>query len=186
MTALRDLAASRPAVPQRRQRRGQGGLWKPRTEEPTRLPERRGSGGFWLKIMYDERGRSSASHWSDGRWVSDRHTFSADGRALGRPTYEIGDHLVAYVSGTRRSACPAILKVTAEPVLDPERVRREAQPGDEERWAWLTEVETVRATDLATTPTLSEIGVASSSVRQHGHIRLTPEQYRRAYEALKG
>lgn len=177
----------RPRAPQRRQREGQGGIWQaPRRQEPSRLPKRRDGGGYWLKIMYDLPGRHPASYWRDGAWVSDRHTFAADGKPLGRPTYEVGDHLVVYLTKGERNACPAILKVSSEPVFDEKRVRDEGRSGDHERWAWLTEVEGVRAVDLAHAPTLSDIGVAAGSVRQHGHIRLTVEQYRRAYGALAG
>jgi hypothetical protein len=186
MDRLRALARRRrPASPQRKQRAGQGGIWKPERTKPPRLPKRRESGGYWLKIMYDLPGRHPASHWRGGTWVSDRHTFAADGRTLRRPTYEIGDHLVVYLTQGERAACPAILKVTAEPVFDPDRVRREGRPGDDERWAWLTEVEGVRAVEIADAPTLSDIGVSSDSVRQQGHIHLTPQQYRRAYDALR-
>jgi len=177
----------RPRDPQKRQREGQGGIWKPpNRQKPSRLPRRRETGGYWLKIMYDLPGRHPASYWRGGPWVSDRHTFATNGSPLGRPTYEIGDHLVVYLTRGERNACPAILKVTAEPVFDEERVRDEGRSGDHERWAWLTEVEGVRAVDVADAPTLSDIGVASDSVRQHGHIRLTAEQYRHAYDALDG
>jgi hypothetical protein len=135
--------------------------------------------------MYDLPGRHPASHWRTAHWVGDRHTFSPDGRPLRRPTYEIGDHLVVYLTRGERAACPAIVRVTAEPVFDPRRVKREGRRGDDEKWAWLTEVELVRAADVSDAPTLSEIGVASNSVRQQGHIRLSPEQYRRAYDALR-
>lgn len=184
MERLRRIRSLRPASPQRRQRAGQGGIWTPRARATPRLPKRRGGGGYWLKIMYDLPGRHPASHWRSGSWVSDRHTFSADGRPARRPTYEIGDHLVVYLTGGTRQACPAILSVTREPVFDPNRVAREGRPGDEERWGWLTETEGVRAADVADAPTLSDIGVASDSVRQQGHIRLTSEQYRLAYKAL--
>jgi len=182
---LRSLAQSyRPVSPRRREREGQGGIWKPDDRSPPRLPKRRSTGGYWLKIMYDLPGRHPASHWRTASWISDRHTLADDGRPLRRPTYEIGDHLVVYLSGGETPVCPAILKVTAEAIFDPERVRREGREGDADRWAWLTEVDCVRMVEVPDAPTLSEIGVASESVRQQGHIHLTPTQYRRAFDAL--
>jgi phospholipase D-like protein len=176
----------RPRSPLSRQRAGQGGIWKAPGKNAPRLPRRRGGGGYWLKIMYDLPGRRPASHWRDGAWISDRHTWAADGRPLRRPSYEIGDHLVIYLAGGERPLCPVILEVTAEPRFDPARVRREGRRGDHERWAWLTEVELVRAARTsAAAPTLAEIDVSHESVRQQGHIRLTRDQYLRAFDALK-
>ncbi|MDP9135814.1 MAG: phospholipase D-like domain-containing protein [Actinomycetota bacterium] len=187
MARLRRIAAQRrPRSPRDRQRAGQGGIWKPPIKKAPRLPRRRGSGGYWLKIMYDLPGRRPASHWRDGAWISDRHTLAPDGRALRRPSYEIGDHLVVYLAGGEQPRCPAVLQVTAEPVFDPRRVRREGRAGDDERWAWLTEVDLVTAAKtIDDAPTLTDIGVSHESVRQQGRIRLTPDQYRRAFDALK-
>lgn len=185
MARLRGISKRlRPRSPRRRQCEGQGGIWKPPSRRTSpRLPKRRESGGYWLKIMYAAPGRIPGSHWRGESWVSDRHTLASDGRPLRRPSYEIGDHLVVYLTRGERAACPAILKVTKEAVFDPNRVRREGRPGDE-RWGWVTNVQGVLGVDLTVAPTLSDLEVASNSVRQQGHIHLTPEQYRRAYDAL--
>ncbi len=177
----------RPASPERRQREGKGGLFKTDVgeelgsfvDDPTR-------GGYWLKVMYGSSNRTKAVHWKGPSWVSDRHTTRAsDGTPLGRPTYRLGDHLVIYLSRQGR-ACPAVVRVTTEPKFDLDRVRREGELGDDERWGWLTEVEGVAATDLTKAPGLDDIGVNPRSVRQHGHIRLSHGQYRAALRAIRG
>jgi len=79
--------------------------------------------------MYDLPGRHPASHWRTASWISDRHTLADDGRPLRRPTYEIGDHLVVYLSGGETPVCPAILKVWERPLaLAPPRTLEVAPP----------------------------------------------------------
>lgn len=178
----------RPRSPECRQRQGRGGFFdagvRRELESFARDPSR---GGYWLKIMYGTPERARTTHWRHPTWVSDRHTIRAsDGEPLGRPSYRVGDHLVIYLSREGRRACPAIVRVTERPVFDLARVRREGALGDDERWGWLTEVDGVAATPLARAPTLADIGVRSQSVRQHGHIKLSHTQYRRAMRAIRG
>jgi hypothetical protein len=178
----------RPRTPERRQRDGRGGLFDTGVGNDlaafAKDPKR---GGYWLKIMYGTPERARFSHWRGRFWVSDRHTFrESDGEPLGRPTYRVGDHLVVYLSREERRACPAVVRVLEPPVFDIERVRREGALGDEERWGWVTQVEGVSAVPLSRAPTLDDIGVGSQSVRQHGHIKLSHTQYRRALKAIRG
>ncbi len=186
MSYLRSLRTrKRPRSPERRQRQGQGGFFKaPLGIDLDSETLDAKSSGYWLKIMYGTPERIAASYWRRLAWISDRHTMR-EGQPIRRPTYQVGDHLVVYLSRGHRRACPAILRVKKLPVFDPERVRRETNAHDAEKWAWVTEVQVVAVADLDRAPTLSDIGVPSASVRQHGHIHLSPERYRRALTAIK-
>ena len=129
----------------------------------------------WLK-MIGATGRTLENDWLDGRYdLLERVRFAKNKRPSGVAE---GDHLVLYAAGWERFYAIAI--VTSEvPDYDPE-------PG-EDRWPWVLTVEVplvVPRLNLA--PSLSELGVASTSVRQQSHIRLDDEQYERAVEALLG
>lgn len=186
LSHLRRLSRRRPTSPQRRRRAGQGGIYRTDAgEELAALVHDPSRTGYWLKIMHYRPERAPASRWKGNFWISDVHRLRpSDSAPLMRPTYAIGDRLVIYLSREGRKACPAIVRVTAKPEYDPELVAREARPGDEEHWAWVTEVVGERAIDLEFGPTLSDIGVASSSVRQHSHIVLTYEQFQSALRAI--
>lgn len=94
-----------------------------------------------------------------------------------RPTgVHAGDKLVFYAAGWERFF--GIANVLSDEPYE------HNLPG-EERWPWALDVETplvVPRLDLA--PFLSEIRVATTSVRQQSHIRLTEDQYRLALDAL--
>lgn len=55
--------------------------------------------------------------------------------------------------------------------------------GEHERWRWTVPVRYLAGVPLLSqSPTLNDIGVNPKSVRRQSHIRLTPEQGRRAEE----
>jgi hypothetical protein len=183
--AMHKLARrARPKRPERRQRDGQGGLFKGGVgKELGSFSRDKANSGYWLKIMYGNDGLTTRTGWKQVSWVSDAHTMR-NGKPIRRPTYAVGDHLVTYLSRVDRPSCPAVLRVLDEPSFNPKLVAREA-PGDEDRWAWVTPVELVDAIDIKRAPTLAELTIAGRSVNQQGHIRLTPEQYRTALNAIR-
>ena len=134
-------------------------------------------------MLYHEPRQDEPNWWREIPWVSDRHLIR-NSRPSRKPSYRQGERLVLYLVGP--SVCPAIVEVTREPRFDPERVENEGLPGDAEKWGWLIEVRVLRTTTLVRAPRLHDLGVASSSVRQHGHIRLNRTQYDRALSEIVG
>jgi PLD-like domain len=150
-----------------------------RAEQASRNPDR----GYWLKMLYYDE-RDLDRWWEKMTWVSDVHRLrDRDGEPLLRPSYRIGDLLVLYLVG---HACPAIAEVKKKSVFDPARVERGSNRSDANRWGWLTEVRVIHKTDtgLEGAPELDLLGVDPSSVRQHGHIRISSNVYARALRAL--
>jgi hypothetical protein len=134
-------------------------------------------------LYYDERDLDR--WWEKMTWVSDVHRLrKGDGEPLLRPTYRVGDLLVLYLVG---QACPAIAEVRREAIFDPARVERDSNRSDSNRWGWLTEVRVIHktATGLDGAPDLDQLQVSPSSVRQHGHIRISAAAYARAVTAIE-
>lgn len=185
---MRGLKRRAPSSGTRRRREGRGGLL--RTSGGVDLggfATNKSDSGYWLKILYGSDERMTAQHWRRRMWVSDRHTDRpGGGKPKGEPTYKVGEHLVIYVSRGERKACPAIMRVAKPPVFDPDLVARETSQEDAAKWGWVTWVEPVAAVALNRAPTLGDIGVSPQSVRQHGHIRLDRQQYRRALKEIRG
>lgn len=151
-----------------------------KAERAPRHPDR----GYWLKMLYYD-GRDLSRWWEEMTWVSDVHTRRKhDGKPLGRPTYRIGDLLVLYLVG---EACPAIAEVTRKAEFEPKRVRRESSRSDADRWGWVTEVRVIHknASGLDGAPDLESLKIAPSSVRQHGHIRISAAAYARALRGIE-
>jgi hypothetical protein len=172
----------RPALPERQQRAGRGGIFAidPGTELAAFIgdPSR---GSYWLKIMHHRPERAKLASWRGDFWISDVHRLRpSDGEPLLKPSYKVGDRLVIYLSREGRRACPAIVRVTRTPRYEPARVRREGWPDDYKKWSWVTEVVGERAVALDRGPTLADLDVSSASVRQHSRIRLSHAQFQRA------
>ena len=88
-----------------------------------------------------------------------------------------GDRLVYYAAGWRRVF--AIVEVLDEPT---DRVAHTANPA---RWPWSVAVEGLLVIPhLESAPPVEAIGVAARSMSQQSHIRLSPEHYARAVEAI--
>lgn len=139
--------------------------------------------GYWLKMLYYDE-RDLDRWWEEMEWVSDVHRLrNGDGEPLLRPSYRVGDLLVLYLVGR---ACPAIAEVKKTPVFDPARVERDSNRSDANRWGWLTEIRVIHKTaaGLEGAPDLDLLGVNPSSVRQHGHIRISSDVYARALKAI--
>src|SRR4051794_31057648 len=125
------------------------------------------STGLWLKALGHAREPLPARWLEDGSLRSLRRTGFPR-----RPRMDAGDRLVYYASVWQRVF--AIVEVVAEP----ERI-------DHPRWPWTVAVEPpliVPARDAA--PPVQAIGVFARSMSQQSHIRLTPDQFERAVEAL--
>jgi hypothetical protein len=184
MKTLRKRA--RPSAPEKRRRKGRGGIYRSNAGvDLTDLRTNKLNSGYWLKTQYYSADRAKASHWKGRTWVSDGHTERPDGgKPLYEPTYKVGEHLVIYLIRGPRSACPAIVRVTTPAEYDPDLVAEQDSPEAAERWSWVTWVEALRAIDLSEAPELKDLGVASRSVGQHGHIHLDRAQYRKALDSI--
>jgi hypothetical protein len=123
----------------------------------------------WLKALGHARGPLPAAWLEDGSVR--RLTRTGFPR---RPRMEPGDRLVYYASVWRRVF--AVVEVTAPPT--------DAHPISE-RWPWTVEVEPLIVIPrLDDAPPVEAIGVPARSMSQQSHIRLSPEHYRRAVEAI--
>ena len=84
----------------------------------------------------------------------------------------VGDRLVLYASVWRRVF--ALCEVTGEP-----------EPRDHPRWPWTVAIETLLVVPvLDAAPPVEAIGVAPRSMSQQSHIRIGPEHYARAVDAI--
>lgn len=104
----------------------------------------------------------------------------ASGRGLARtgfprrPRILPGDRLVYYASVWR--VVYAVVEVTGEPETLPDAPRR---------WPWSVSVAPLLLVpDLSDAPPVEAAGVFARSMSQQSHIRLTPEQYERAVDAI--
>ena len=121
---------------------------------------------YWLKAVGHARG-PLAEDWLDHRSELLRRTGFPR-----RPRIEPADRLVLYASVWRR------VFAIAEVVGGPER-------REHPRWPWTVAIEpllVVPALDAA--PPVEAIGVAARSMSQQSHIRIRPEHYDLAVEAL--
>jgi hypothetical protein len=123
----------------------------------------------WLKALGHARGPLPA------RWIEDggvqRLTRTGFPR---RPRMEPGDRLVYYASVWRRVF--AVVEVAEEPT---------DQHSTSQRWPWTVEVEPLLLIPrLDDAPPVEALGIPPRSMSQQSHIRLSPEQYARAVEAI--
>jgi hypothetical protein len=121
---------------------------------------------YWLKAV-GHAGGPLAEDWLDRRPELLRRTGFPR-----RPRIEPGDRLVLYASVWRRVF--AAVEVVGGP-----------EPREHPRWPWTVAIEpllVVPALDAA--PPVEAIGVAARSMSQQSHIRIRPEHYDLAVEAL--
>jgi hypothetical protein len=123
----------------------------------------------WLKALGHARGPLPDGWLEDGT-VARRLRRTGFPR---RPRMEPGDRLVYYASVWRRVF--ALVEVVGEPQ------RSDGSP----RWPWTVAVEPLLVVPvLSNAPPVEAIGVPPRSMSQQSHIRLRPEQYELAVEAL--
>jgi len=122
---------------------------------------------YWLKALGHARGPLPARWLEDGSLRSLRRTGFPR-----RPRIAPGDRLVYYASVWQRVV--AVVEAVDEPFAV-----------EHPRWPWAVAVEPLLVVpDLEAAPPVEAIGVFARSMSQQSHIRLTPEQYERAVEAL--
>jgi hypothetical protein len=123
-------------------------------------------------------------HWlktiGHARWSLPDDWLGTDGglervRTTGfprRPRVLVGDRLVYYAAGWR--VVFAIVEATCEP-----------HTVEHPRWPWRVAVEPLLLVPLlSNAPPVEAIGVAARSMSQQSHIRLGPDNYLRAIEAI--
>jgi hypothetical protein len=123
----------------------------------------------WLKAL------GHAKWQLPGDWLADggEHRLRRTGFPR-RPRIDPGDRLVYYASGWR--AIFAVVEAVEEPT--------DEHPVSE-RWPWTVAVEPLLCVpSLHAAPPVEAAGVLPRSMSQQSHIRLTPEQYARAVEAI--
>ena len=122
--------------------------------------------GYWLKAIGHARGPLAED------WIESRATLLRSTGFPRRPRIEPGDRLVYYASVWRRVF--AVVEVLGEP-----------EPREHPRWPWTVAVEPLLVVPtLDAAPPVEAIGVAARSMSQQSHIRILPEHYERAVDAL--
>ena len=124
--------------------------------------------GHWLKAL------GSAESPLPDAWLEDGGATRRLARTgfPRRPRMEPGDRLVYYASVWRRVF--AVVEVLGEP-----------EPREHPRWPWTVAVEPLLVVPtLDAAPPVEAIGVAARSMSQQSHIRILPEHYERAVDAL--
>jgi hypothetical protein len=126
---------------------------------------RRAALTYWLLV----RGRGNAP--LDARVRPEQiHAHSSSKR----PSVERGELAILYAAVWQ--AVFAVVEVVGDPEEDPTR----------ERWRWRFAIRPLAALpDLHEAPAVEEIGVWPSSLWRHSHIRLTPEQFAAARNAIE-
>jgi hypothetical protein len=90
-----------------------------------------------------------------------------------RPSLQKGDLAVCYASGWQTIF--AVVEVVGDPENDPTRTR----------WTWRVPIAPLAVVpDLRDAPPVEVAGVFPRSVGRHSYIRLTPEQFESAREAI--
>ena len=90
-----------------------------------------------------------------------------------RPSLQKGDLAVCYASGWQTIF--AVVEIVGDPENDPSR----------DRWRWRVPITPLIAIgDLAEAPPVEAAGVFPRSLGRHSYIRLTPEQFAAASEAI--
>jgi hypothetical protein len=122
--------------------------------------------GYWLKAVGHARG-PLAEDWLEQRPQLLRRTGFPR-----RPRIVSGDRLVLYASVWR--CVFGLVEAMGEPELR-----------DHPRWPWTIAIEPLLVVPvLDAAPPVEAIGVAARSMSQQSHIRLRPEHYARAVEAI--
>jgi hypothetical protein len=125
----------------------------------------------WLKGIGHARGSLPED------WLAQRPAILQRTGFPRRPRIVPGDRLVYYAAGWRRVF--AVVEAVEEPT---DRVRHTSDPA---RWPWSIAVEALLVIPhMESAPPVEAIGVAARSMSQQSHIRLRPEHYALAVEAL--
>ena len=121
---------------------------------------------YWLKAVGHAKGPLSE------RWIDERSELLHRTGFPRRPRIVPGDRLVLYAAVWRR------VFGIAEAIGEPER-------REHPRWPWTVAVEALLVVPvLDAAPPVEAIGVAARSMSQQSHIRIGPEHYARAVDAI--
>ena len=129
------------------------------------------------------------AHWLKGigharwslpeAWLAERPAILEGTGFPRRPRIVPGDRLVYYAAGWRRVF--AIVEAVGEPT---DQIAHTSNPA---RWPWSIAVEALLVIPhMENAPPVEAIGVAARSMSQQSHIRISPEHYERAVEAIAG
>jgi hypothetical protein len=152
-------------------------------------PERARS--TWIKAVH-----YAGDGWTESEgtefWISDpgqrdaggERLYTASGDPWGRPSWRVGDEAGIYFGGTGR--VPFLVEIIEPPEFNPSFVQAAnwAQPGDGERWPWVTWVRVLRSVPVEAAPTLGQLGIESSSMQQRARLRTDPDIHQRLRKAL--
>ena len=123
----------------------------------------------WLKAIGHARGPLVDA------WLQERPASLTRTGFPRRPRMAPGDRLVYYASVWR--VVFAVVEVVAEPELT-------GRAGTD-RWPWTVDVEPLLVIPrLDRAPPVEAIGVPARSMSQQSHIRLSPEHFTRAVDAI--
>ena len=121
---------------------------------------------YWLKAVGHAKGPL------DERWIDERSALLHRTGFPRRPRMAPGDRLILYASVWRRIF--GVVEVIGEP-----------EPREHPRWPWTVATEALLVVPtLDAAPPVEAMGVAARSMSQQSHIRLRPEHYARAVEAI--
>lgn len=125
--------------------------------------------GHWLKAIGHARGPLPAEWIAEARDGSLRRTGFPR-----RPRIAPGDRLVYYAPVWQRVF--AVVEAVGEPT---------DADAPSERWPWTVAVAPlVLVASLDDAPPVQALGIPPRSMSQQSHIRLAPEQFERAVEAI--
>lgn len=146
----------------------------------------------WLKSVHYQRHAGYAWHADEKFWISDpgrrdKHgirAFRADGVPWGEPSWKVDDLVGFYFTGTLK--IPVLGEVISPPVFNPDFVQKEGagEPDAGERWPWVTWFRGIARVDLADAPTLEELDIDPSRMRQRPRLKLDGDEGHRLKYAL--
>lgn len=145
----------------------------------------------WIKaVHYDGVGWKEPS--GTKLWISDPGQRDANGERLyteggepcGRPSWRVGDEAGIYLGGTQR--VPLLVEIIAPPEFNPSLVQAAdwAQPGDGERWPWVTWVRVLENVGVDAAPRLDQLGIQATSMQQRARLHTNPDIHGRLRRAL--
>ena len=145
----------------------------------------------WIKAVHHD-GHGWTERDGTELWISDpgqrdangERLYTASGDPWGRPSWRVGEEAGIYLGGTHR--VPILVEIIQPPEFNPSHVQAAdwAQPGDGDRWPWVTWVRVLRSVDIEAAPTLDELGIQTTSMQQRARLRTDPDIHQRLRGAL--
>jgi hypothetical protein len=145
----------------------------------------------WIKAVH-YKGDGWVESEGTNYWISDpgqrdesgARLYTAAGEPWGRPSWRVGGEAGIYYGGTGR--VPLLVQIIQPPEFNPSLVQTAdwAQPGDGERWPWVTWVRVLNSVPVDAAPTLGQLGIQTSSMQQRARLRTDPDIHQRLRTAL--